>query len=54
MRNWDNIRIARQMLHAERLGIIHPGTERFMEFKAEMPEDMKRVRTLLRSKLIRE
>ena len=50
MRNWDNIHIARQMLHAERLGIIHPVTERFMEFKAETPEDMKRVRTLLREK----
>jgi 23S rRNA pseudouridine1911/1915/1917 synthase len=48
MRNWDNIHIARQMLHAERLGIIHPVTERFMEFKAEIPGDMKRVRTLLR------
>ncbi|MFZ3064753.1 MAG: RluA family pseudouridine synthase [Nitrospirota bacterium] len=48
MRSWDNIHIARQMLHAERLGIIHPVTERFMEFKAEIPGDMKRVRTLLR------
>lgn len=48
MRNWDNIHIARQMLHAERLGIIHPVTERLMEFKAEIPGDMKRVRTLLR------
>jgi len=54
MRNWDNIHIARQMLHAERLGIIHPVTEKFVEFKAETPEDMKRVRTLLRSKLIGE
>ena len=48
MRSWDNIHIARQMLHAERLGIIHPVTEKFVEFKAETPEDMKRVRTLLR------
>lgn len=48
MRNWNNINIPRQMLHAERLGIIHPLTERFMEFKAEAPEDMNRVRTLLR------
>ncbi len=51
MRNWDNIHIARQMLHAERLGIIHPVTERFMEFKAEAPGDMKKVRTLLRGKI---
>ncbi len=54
MRNWNNINIPRQMLHAERLGIIHPVTEKFMEFKAEAPGDMKRVQTLLRYKLTGE
>ncbi len=48
MRNWNNINIPRQMLHAERLGIVHPVTEKFLEFKTEAPGDMKRVRTLLR------
>ncbi len=47
MRNWNNINIPRQMLHAERLGIIHPVTERFMEFKAEAPGDMKRALSVL-------
>ncbi len=54
MRNWNNINIPRQMLHAERLGIVHPVTEKFIEFKAETPGDMKRVRTLLRGKLTGE
>lgn len=47
MRNWNNINIPRQMLHAERLGIIHPATEKFMEFKAEAPGDMKRALSVL-------
>lgn len=31
----------RQMLHAALLGITHPGTGLWMEFRAEMPEDMR-------------
>jgi 23S rRNA pseudouridine1911/1915/1917 synthase len=31
----------RQMLHASMLGINHPDTGKRMEFRAEMPEDMK-------------
>ncbi|MBI5701666.1 RluA family pseudouridine synthase [Candidatus Saganbacteria bacterium] len=30
-----------QMLHAETLGFKHPTTGKYMEFKAEMPDDMK-------------
>jgi 23S rRNA pseudouridine1911/1915/1917 synthase len=33
--------LTRQMLHAAVLGITHPGTGEWMEFKAEMPEDMQ-------------
>ncbi len=32
--------IKRQMLHAETLGLKHPGSGVFMEFKADMPPDM--------------
>jgi 23S rRNA pseudouridine1911/1915/1917 synthase len=31
----------RQLLHAQILGFYHPVTGRYMEFKAEMPEDIK-------------
>ena len=33
--------LTRQMLHALTLGITHPGSGRWMEFRSEMPEDMK-------------
>jgi 23S rRNA pseudouridine1911/1915/1917 synthase len=33
--------IARQMLHAETLGFIHPDSGDFCEFRAPMPKDMK-------------
>lgn len=31
----------RPMLHAMRLGFIHPITEKYMEFNSELPQDMK-------------
>jgi 23S rRNA pseudouridine1911/1915/1917 synthase len=36
-----------QMLHAAKLGITHPGTGTWMEFKADMPEDMQALIRLL-------
>jgi 23S rRNA pseudouridine1911/1915/1917 synthase len=47
MRNWEGILIPRQMLHAEKLGIIHPATENVMSFIAPIPYDMKKVITAL-------
>lgn len=35
--------IDRQMLHAKKLGFIHPVEGRYMEFEAQMPDDMVRV-----------
>jgi 23S rRNA pseudouridine1911/1915/1917 synthase len=46
--------LTRQMLHAAMLGIIHPGTGRWMEFKAEMPEDMKALIAVLDEREVRE
>ncbi len=39
----------RQMLHAGSLGFVHPVTGKALEFHAEPPEDMRRVRELLSS-----
>lgn len=33
--------LARPMLHAEMIGFTHPATGKYMEFKADMPDDMK-------------
>jgi len=33
----------RQMLHASQLGFHHPATGKYMEFKAEIPPDMRRI-----------
>ncbi|MBW1911910.1 MAG: RluA family pseudouridine synthase [Deltaproteobacteria bacterium] len=40
--------IKRQMLHAERLGFIHPDSERYSEFMAPMPGDMAHIIDRLR------
>jgi len=40
--------IKRQMLHAERLGFIHPGNNRELDFEAPIPEDMAAVLMRLR------
>lgn len=40
-------KIKRQLLHAETLGIIHPGRDEYMEFFAPMPGDMKDLVELL-------
>ncbi|MGD0211448.1 MAG: RluA family pseudouridine synthase [Desulfomonilia bacterium] len=39
--------LGRQMLHAALLGIIHPLTKEEMEFKSEIPEDMKELIRIL-------
>jgi 23S rRNA pseudouridine1911/1915/1917 synthase len=38
----------RQMLHAELLGFIHPATGERMEFRSELPQDMKEIVATLR------
>ena len=43
------IRIMRQMLHAETLGFTHPESEKYCEFQAPLPEDMQEVLTMLKS-----
>ena len=38
-----------QCLHAAVIGFIHPKTGEYLEFTADMPEDMKRVIEKLRN-----
>ena len=38
----------RQMLHAELLGFIHPATGEHMEFRTDLPQDMKEIVATLR------
>lgn len=42
-------RIERQMLHAEKLGFVHPDSEDFCEFQAPVPGDMDQILKSLRS-----
>ncbi|MGE5299709.1 MAG: RluA family pseudouridine synthase [Acidobacteriota bacterium] len=42
------IAFPRQMLHAELLGFIHPATGEHMEFRTDLPQDMKEIVTTLR------
>ncbi|MBS1505143.1 MAG: RluA family pseudouridine synthase [Bacteroidetes bacterium] len=35
--------IPRQALHAKTLGFIHPGTQKFIQFDSELPDDFKEV-----------
>ncbi|GFP22505.1 23S rRNA pseudouridine1911/1915/1917 synthase, partial [Candidatus Hakubella thermalkaliphila] len=37
----EKLAFPRQMLHAESLGFIHPGTGECLEFHSPMPEDME-------------
>jgi 23S rRNA pseudouridine1911/1915/1917 synthase len=43
-------KLSRQALHAQLLGLIHPGTAKYMEFSAPIPEDMQNVIDALRNK----
>ncbi|CUT00194.1 RluA family pseudouridine synthase [Candidatus Chrysopegis kryptomonas] len=40
----------RQALHAKTLGFIHPARNEFMKFDSELPDDMKKLLEILRSK----
>lgn len=42
--------INRQMLHATILGFIHPKTGKYLEFNAQLPDDMKDILIFLRRK----
>jgi 23S rRNA pseudouridine1911/1915/1917 synthase len=44
----DSVPAARQMLHAERLGFVHPERGERVEFSAPIPADMERVLEILR------
>ncbi len=35
--------VSGQLLHAARLGFVHPGTGKYVEFERDMPQDMKSV-----------
>jgi 23S rRNA pseudouridine1911/1915/1917 synthase len=41
--------VERQMLHARRLGFVHPHAGRYLEFEAPLPEDMNHAVSALRS-----
>lgn len=46
----SNFSIPRQMLHAAILGFIHPKTGKYLEFNAQLPDDMKDILIFLRRK----
>ena len=39
--------IKRQMLHAKKIGFVHPDQEHYMEFEAPLPDDMTRAVEIL-------
>jgi 23S rRNA pseudouridine1911/1915/1917 synthase len=41
--------VTRQMLHARRLGFVHPGQETYLEFEAPLPDDMAHVLSALKA-----
>ncbi|MBI3810757.1 MAG: RluA family pseudouridine synthase [Nitrospirae bacterium] len=44
----ESVPADRQMLHAERLGLIHPDHQAYVEFSAPLPDDMERAVKILR------
>lgn len=48
-RKGRHIDFGRQALHAEKLTLIHPVTERLLEFSAPLPEDMKELLKTLKN-----
>lgn len=44
----ESVPADRQMLHAERLGFVHPDRQAYVEFSAPPPADMKRALEILR------
>ncbi|MFW5988564.1 MAG: RluA family pseudouridine synthase [bacterium] len=51
-RKTKDFAVKRQMLHARLLAFNHPGTGEFMEFKAELPADFKKILKELEKKEI--
>jgi len=45
--NNQRIKLPRQMLHAVTLGFVHPIKGEWLEFKTELPEDMKKIVKIL-------
>lgn len=46
----DSIQVERQMLHAERLGFVHPETRKYVAYTAPLPSDMRRILEILRGR----
>ncbi|MEE8638308.1 MAG: RluA family pseudouridine synthase [Candidatus Margulisiibacteriota bacterium] len=46
----EEFKVLGQLLHAARLGFVHPQTKKYVEFRREMPEDMEEVVRKLRKK----
>ncbi|GFN36343.1 RluA family pseudouridine synthase [Tepidimicrobium xylanilyticum] len=46
----NDLGVKTQLLHANKLGLIHPKTGNYMEFEVGLPEEFKRVLELLRKK----
>lgn len=46
--------IDKQMLHAIKLGFVHPSTDKYMEFEIELPEYFKDINEILESKRSKE
>ncbi len=46
----EEFKVVGQLLHAAKLGFIHPGTNKYIEFFKEMPGDMKEIVSRLRRK----
>lgn len=46
----DEIRINRHMLHADRLGFIHPSKKEYMELSSPIPKDMAELLDILSAK----
>lgn len=47
----QRFRLQGQMLHAKKLGFIHPSTGKYMEFESEIPTYFKKVIDVLRNEL---
>lgn len=39
----EEFKVSGQLLHAAKLGFVHPRTGKYVEFEREMPEDMKKI-----------
>ncbi|NQT29960.1 MAG: RluA family pseudouridine synthase [Candidatus Saganbacteria bacterium] len=47
----ERFNVLGQLLHAKKLGFVHPRSSKYIEFEKEMPEDMLRVISILQSRL---